>query len=131
METEVGRLLRDPENAKIFQQERLILEATSRICERMNERNVSKSRLAALLRTSKGYISQLLGGEQNMTLRKLSDVFFALGMTVHIVAREYVERASTLRIDHNVDWKWSQRWPGESHPGSGVGSVGEEEGIAA
>src|SRR4051812_37073738 len=82
--TEIERFVEDPEGMKLFQQERAILEATMRICEAMKEQGVSRSQLAQKLGKSKGYVSQLLDGQQNMTLRTLSDVFLVLGRAVHL-----------------------------------------------
>src|SRR5687767_3852251 len=82
--TQVEKFAKDPESMRLFQQERVILEATMRICEIMEEKNVSRKELADRLGKSKAHVSQLLDGEQNMTLRTLSDLFVALGVAAHI-----------------------------------------------
>ncbi len=74
----------DPERMKGFQQERLILEITELIGRLMKEQGVSKAQLAERLGTTKGYITQLLDGRTNMTLRTISDVVFALGRSLNI-----------------------------------------------
>ena len=53
----------------------MILLATERIVELMLEQNVSRTELAKRRGRSKGWISQLLAGEANFTLRTLADVF--------------------------------------------------------
>lgn len=83
-ETQVEKFVRDPESMKLFQQERLILEVTEQICELMDEKEITRSKLAEMLGTSKGYVSQLLDGSANMTLRTLSDVLLSLGRTASI-----------------------------------------------
>src|SRR5690349_6728289 len=83
-ETQVEKFVRDAEGMRLFQQERVILEATMRVCEAMEEKGMSRKELADVLGKSKSHVSQLLDGRQNMTLRTLSDVFGALGLAVHI-----------------------------------------------
>jgi transcriptional regulator with XRE-family HTH domain len=67
------------EGQKVWHQERVIFETTERICELMEGNDVSRTELARRLKKSKGYITQLLDGTSNMTLRTLSDVYLALG----------------------------------------------------
>jgi transcriptional regulator with XRE-family HTH domain len=77
--TELERLMSTPEGKRLLEQERLILQATERIVELMQEQHVTRTQLAKRLGRSKGWISQLLAGEANFTLRTLADVFGALG----------------------------------------------------
>lgn len=72
-----------PEGMRLYQQERAILEVTEVICELMDKQGVSRSDLAKRLGRTKGYITQLLDGRANMTVRTISDVFTALGLAVH------------------------------------------------
>jgi transcriptional regulator with XRE-family HTH domain len=69
---------------KGFQQERLILEVTELIERLMKEQGVSKLQFAERLGKTKGYITQLLDGQTNMTLRTISDVMFALGRSLGV-----------------------------------------------
>ena len=71
------------EGRRLLQQERAILEVTELICQVMEETGVCRSELAERLGKSKGFISQLLDGRANMTIRTIADVFAALGSTVH------------------------------------------------
>ena len=82
-ETLSARLTRTKEGHRLYQQERSILNLTELICKLMEETGVSRSELARRLGKTKGYISQLLDGESNMTVRTISDVFTALGKTVY------------------------------------------------
>jgi transcriptional regulator with XRE-family HTH domain len=65
---------------QLLDQERLILHATEVVVALLAERGVSRQDLAHQLGKSKGYISQLLSGERNMTLRTLADLGHALGV---------------------------------------------------
>lgn len=67
------------ENRRLLAQELLITETTEAIWQAMEEMGVNKSELARLLGVSKGYVSQVLGGSRNMTLRTFADICSALG----------------------------------------------------
>lgn len=82
--SQIELLVEDPEGMRLYQQERVILDTTERICEVMEEKAVTRKRLADTLGTSKSFITQLLDGSRNMTLRTLSDVFLALELAVHV-----------------------------------------------
>jgi transcriptional regulator with XRE-family HTH domain len=71
-----------PEDMAHFQQERVILDATERICELMEEAGVSRADLAKRLNKSRSYVTQLLSGRTNMTLRTLSDLYSILGRSL-------------------------------------------------
>jgi len=66
------------ENARLVAQEVLITQVTEAIWKAMEEAGVSKAELAQRLGTTRGFISQVLSGSRNMTLRTLSDICFAL-----------------------------------------------------
>lgn len=72
------RITESHEGMRAWQQERVIFEITERICELMEQQNISRKELADRLGKTKGYISQLLDGQTNMTLRTISDVYLAL-----------------------------------------------------
>lgn len=67
------------ENAKLVAQELLITEVTEAIWEAMEEVGINKTELANRMGATKGYISQVLSGSRNMTLRTLSNICCALG----------------------------------------------------
>jgi transcriptional regulator with XRE-family HTH domain len=73
-----------PDGGRLFDQERLIVETTEEIWAVMNQQGVHKAELAKNLDRSKAYISQVLSGTRNMTLRTLSDIARALGHAVEI-----------------------------------------------
>lgn len=63
----------------IWNQEEAILDVTELLCELMEERGVTRAELSRKLKKSKGYVSQLLDGTTNMTIRTVSDVMTHLG----------------------------------------------------
>lgn len=68
-----------PEHARLVAEERLITQATEAIWEEMEKAGISKTELAARMGKTKGFVSQILNGSRNMTLRTLADIGFALG----------------------------------------------------
>ncbi|MDX8410610.1 MAG: helix-turn-helix transcriptional regulator [Mariprofundaceae bacterium] len=68
------------EHQRRVAQERLMFEVTEAIHLKMEELGVNRAYLAGRLGKSKAYVSQLLSGSRNMTLRSLADISFALGL---------------------------------------------------
>ena len=64
-------------NSKVAQ-EKLILDVTESVFEVLEAQGKSKADLAKAMGRSNAYITQLLNGSRNMTLRTLSDIGFAL-----------------------------------------------------
>lgn len=69
-----------PEFLRTLRQEELILEVTEVLSKAMEDSGVRKADLATRLNKSRGFVSQLLSGGQNLTLRTISDVSLALGV---------------------------------------------------
>ncbi|MDH4203459.1 MAG: helix-turn-helix transcriptional regulator [Phycisphaerae bacterium] len=70
--------LRDQEFQKLCQQEKLILDVTEAIAKLMEQQKISRVDLAKKIDRHKTYITRLLDGTANMTLRTISDVLYAL-----------------------------------------------------
>ena len=60
-------------------QEEFILSATELIFELMEKAGVTKAELARRIGRTRGYLTQLLDGNRNMTLRTLAELTKALG----------------------------------------------------
>lgn len=138
IKTQISEFVKDAESLRLFEQERIILDVTERICEVMEDRNVSRTRLAIALGKSKGYISQLLDGSANMTLRTMSDVFLSLGLRACIRTeplRPCTEHRLTLVHDDDVSVRdWGTSWQQESvqqSPTPAVGTSGVCEALVA
>ena len=84
--TEVERFTSDPESMRLYQQERIILETSDLISDLLDRTGVTKAELAERLDRSKSYVTQLLNGRANMTLRTISDVMWALDSNLVISA---------------------------------------------
>jgi transcriptional regulator with XRE-family HTH domain len=72
------------ETDMLYARESLMMNITEDILVAMEDKNISKANLAKLLDKSKAFVTQMLGGSRNMTLRSLSDIAFALDMEVSI-----------------------------------------------
>ena len=77
--TLVERYVQDPTHMRLFQQERAIYEATELLETLMSEQGNNRSELAKRLGKTKGWVTQLLDGEANKTIRTLADAFAVLG----------------------------------------------------
>jgi transcriptional regulator with XRE-family HTH domain len=84
MSSYLENFIADPDGLRLFQQERLILDVTTRLCTLMDVQGVSRTELARRLGVSKAHVTRLLEGSRNMTLRTVSDLFTALGQTVEL-----------------------------------------------
>ena len=77
------------ENRRLLRREELILEVTEALVEQLEKEGITRSQLAARLGRSKGFVSQVLAGRRNLTLRTIADVADALRCRMKIrVQRE-------------------------------------------
>lgn len=72
------------DGGRAFAQEQLIVAVTEKIWECMDEQEMSKAELAKALNRSKAYVTQVLNGTRNMTLRTLADFAHALGCAADV-----------------------------------------------
>jgi transcriptional regulator with XRE-family HTH domain len=82
--TILDEYLKDEEFRRLFAQEDLILEVTETLCELLEKEKISRKELADRLGKSKGFISQLLNGGRNLTLRTVADILHVLGYRAHL-----------------------------------------------
>ncbi|MHB8068285.1 MAG: helix-turn-helix domain-containing protein [Desulfobaccales bacterium] len=80
--TLMDEYLEDPEFARLMAQGDLIMEVTETLCELLEKEGVSRKELAERLGKSKGFVSQLLNGGRNLTLRTVADILHVLGYNV-------------------------------------------------
>ncbi len=69
----------DLEYQRLLAQERLIFGATEQLVALLELGGVSRTELADRLGRSKPFVTQILSGERNMTLRTLADAAYVLG----------------------------------------------------
>lgn len=70
-----------------------ILSTAIAINRAIEEEGVSQKDLAARLGRSEGYVSQVLSGGTNLTLRTLADFAYGLGFVVDVVLRKSASHA--------------------------------------
>jgi len=71
---------------RLSRQEQLLFDATELICRALANERISRVELAKRIGKSKAYVTQVLRGQNNMTLRTLSDLANALGYDVELGA---------------------------------------------
>ena len=93
--------MNDPEFRKLLAQEELILGVTETICELLENEKVSRKELADRLGKSKGFVSQLLNGGRNLTLRTVADILHVLGYRASLTPfKEGDQRQESNTISH-------------------------------
>jgi transcriptional regulator with XRE-family HTH domain len=90
--------MNDPEFRKLLAQEELILEVTETICDILENEKVSRKGLADRLGKTKGFISQLLNGGRNLTLRTLADILHVLGYKVSLKPQKDEKQRKNSKI---------------------------------
>lgn len=71
-------LLQNPKFALEAVKGEFIMDVTESICEILEKEKIDRKDLAEKMEKTKGYISQLLNGERNMTLATLAEILYAL-----------------------------------------------------
>ncbi len=111
-----------PEVQQTLERERAYMEAYMLIIKLMDEQDVSKAELARRLGRSRPYVTKLLNGSTNMTIRTIADVLFHLGCRLEVSGSEL----AAAPIDSQKDaiklckttytWAEVQRWSTASLP---------------
>jgi transcriptional regulator with XRE-family HTH domain len=87
MKTQHEVLMEDPEFRRLLSIEALVAEASEAIAKLMAEQNVSKADLARRLNKSRAWVTQLLSGKANMTIRTLAEVVYTLDAELKLHAQ--------------------------------------------
>ena len=102
----VEQYVADPQHMREYQQERAIYEVTELLETEMDVQGVSRSQLAKKLGRSKSWVTQLLDGDKNKTIRTLADVFAVLGCEYRSftqpiqIGRKFAGQRSSQSTDH-------------------------------
>jgi transcriptional regulator with XRE-family HTH domain len=107
-QTLTEKVTRTADGKRLFEQECAIMEITELICAMMEQEGVSRSELAKRIGKTKGYVSQLLDGSANMTVRTISDILGALGRKVHFSGERALEPTYASSISWNVKEPFGQ-----------------------
>ncbi|MEW6203559.1 MAG: helix-turn-helix transcriptional regulator [bacterium] len=95
---EIQRLLEELKDDPEFKLERLMLEINEDICRFMEERGITRAELAEKLGTSRAYITKMLNGNPNLTLRSLVNIAHALECEINIRFFEKETRIPNLSV---------------------------------
>ena len=87
MKTQHEVLTEDPAFRRLLAVEALAAEASEVIARLMAEQNVSKADLARRLNKSRAWVTQLLSGKANVTMRTLAEVVYTLDAEVKLHAQ--------------------------------------------
>jgi transcriptional regulator with XRE-family HTH domain len=82
MKTQHEILMEDPEFRRLLSIEALVAEASELIAKLMADQNVTKAELARRLGKSRSWVTQMLSGRANVTVRTLAEVAYALDAEV-------------------------------------------------
>jgi transcriptional regulator with XRE-family HTH domain len=86
---------------RLLRQEELILEVTEALADVLQKHAITRTELAHRLGKTKGFVSQLLSGGRNLTLRTIADIADALGYRLAVK----LERAE-VELPRRSSEKW-------------------------
>jgi len=86
--SEFERLMDDKVDPRRLEQQLLLLDAAEQISILMQRQGVTRTELARRIGKSKGFVTQILNGQHNMTLRTLADLAWALDARVRVAEVE-------------------------------------------
>lgn len=96
MAAETNRdLLADPDVRRAFEEELLFGEVTDTVSGLVDAAGVSQRELARRLGVSEARISQILSGSENLTLRSVAALGWALGVRIGVSPSQMQNRAGT------------------------------------
>ncbi|GEM_PF-2430941 len=85
-------------NRRLLRQEELILEVTEALSQALKQGGITKKDLADRLGKTKGFVSQLLAGGRNLTLRTIADIAEALDCRIRIQCENLRHREDETRV---------------------------------
>lgn len=111
MNTIFDDYMKDTQFRRIMSQEDLIMEVTETICELLEKEKISRKELANRLGKSKGFVSQLLNGGRNLTLRTVADILHVLGYKVTLKHHKEGEERQESNIIEFPTWQTQLKKP--------------------
>ena len=94
--TWLGRQVEKHQHSPEYELEWLMLDLNEAVSSGMQRRQLSRSDLAERLGTSRAYVTKLLDGQENMTLKTLVRVANALEMKIAVQLQERGRRMRLL-----------------------------------
>jgi len=109
MSEKLNTALNDPEVRRVFEEEFLLGEATDTIAGMLASLGISQRELGERLGVSPGRVSQIFSGEENLTLRSLAALAWALGVRFELNPVAMADRAGTPAVDDPPAPAWLGR----------------------
>lgn len=114
MITDRNPVLREPEVRRAYEEEQLFNEASDTVEALLASLGVSRAELARRLGVSRGRVSQLLSGGENLTLRTLAALGWGLGIRFELRPVPMTDRRGTPAVDDPAPPAWLSRL-GDGH----------------
>ena len=89
---------------RLLCQERLILDVTEQLAGALEDGGVTRAELARRLGRTPGFVSQLLGGGRNLTLRTIADIAAALFLRPSFKLSSDRKTVSEWTNETNYNW---------------------------
>jgi transcriptional regulator with XRE-family HTH domain len=109
MKERTREVLKDPEVRRAFEEEYLVGEATDTIAGLLDSLGLSQKALASRLSVSPGRVSQILAGAENLTLRSLAGLGWALGVRFELAPTAMSDREGTPAVEDPPPPDWLNR----------------------
>jgi len=95
--------------------EKLILEVTEALSEAIEKRGLTRSEVARRLGKTKGFVSQLLAGGRNLTLRTVADIADAIGISLKVAVQgAEISKSATRPRRKDLSVQTASSWTIES-----------------
>jgi antitoxin component HigA of HigAB toxin-antitoxin module len=109
--TQYEKFLQKPENQRVYEQERLLVDTVELIASIMKHRGMKKKELAQKIGRSRSFVTQVLRGNQNLTLRTVADLFYALDyrLAMHAIPFLTDERGTPLPEFELGSWNFTNQ----------------------
>ena len=102
--------MEDPEYRRLYTIEALLTDASEMVAQLMEAQGVSKAELARRLGKSRAWVTQLLNGKANMTIRTVAEVVYTLGAEVKLSTSPLATHQSQVSVRRR--WVAAIRTPG-------------------
>lgn len=113
MKTDYEALFQDPQFRKELAIEAFVLDASEVIARAMKEQRVSRAELARRMGKSRAWITQVLSGRANLTLRTLAEIAWSLGVELKLQETAPTESRTLVAADL---WRYDTKSSAEPEP---------------
>src|SRR5437016_3435832 len=86
MRTQHEILMENPDYRRLYAVEGLVTDAADLVARLMEQQGITKAELSRKLGKSRAWVTQLLSGKANMTIRTFAEVTHSLGAQVRLTA---------------------------------------------